>query len=200
MENKPQISLVNKLVLFGIVLAQIVVLWISPEEQTLGAGIKPVYLHVSFTWVGMLLLYLAGLVGVIVAISGNERFASWLKVCYTIGVAFFGVGFIISIFASLINWGGIPFREPKVLSALNILVTSGTVWVISRWVTQNRIVGLLSMIPPAFMIFRVKGSPLVLHPNNPINTSPDGIKFTFYGLFFLAFLLAVWFFVNFGKK
>jgi hypothetical protein len=200
MEKKSRISLTNKFFLLGIVLAQIIVLWISPEEQTLGAGIKPVYLHVSFTWVGMLLLYLAGLVGVIVAISGNDRFTSWLKLCYTIGVAFFGVGFIVSIFASLINWGGIPLREPKMLSALNILITSGTVWVISRWVTQKRVVGLLSMLPPVFMIFRVKGSLLVLHPNNPINTSPDRIKYAFYSMFFLALLLAVWFFVNFGKK
>lgn len=200
MENKSQISLANKLVLLGILLAQIIVLWISPEERTLGVGIKPVYLHVSFTWTGMLLLYLAGLLGFIVVISDIAQFSSWLKVCLTLGVAFFGVGFFISIFASLVNWGGVPFREPRVLSALNILVVSGTIWVLSRWVTSRRLIGVLSFFPPVFMVFRVEGSPLVLHPANPVNTSPDGIKFTFYGMFFLAILLAAWIFANFRKK
>jgi hypothetical protein len=200
MKNGTQISWAKKLSFLGIILAQIIVLWISPEERTLGVGIKPVYLHVSFTWVGMLLLYLTGLVGVFVVISGHDRSTLWLKIILTLGVFFFTMGFIISVFASLVNWGGVPFREPKVLSALNMLVVSGVIWIVSRWVTQNRIIGFLSFIPPVFMIFQEEGSPLVLHPDNPVNTSSDGIRFTFYAMFFLAILLAMRFSVKMRKK
>lgn len=200
MEKSPQISWASKLSFLGILLAQIIILWVSPEERTLGVGIKPVYLHVSFTWVGMLLLYFTGLIGVIVVVSGHDRFTLWLKMILTLGVSFFAVGFIISIFASLVNWGGVPLREPKVLSALNILVVSGVIWILSRWVTQNRIIGFLSFISPIFMVFREEASPLVLHPDNPVNTSPDGIRFTFYAMFILAILLAIWFSVNMRKK
>jgi hypothetical protein len=200
MRNASRISWAKKLSFLGILLAQIIVLWVSPEERTLGVGIKPVYLHVSFTWVGMFLLYLTGLVGVVVLISGHDRSTLWLKRTLTLGVVFFTVGFFISLFASLVNWGGVPFREPKVISALNILVVSGVIWILSRWVTQNRIIGFLSFIPPVFMVFREEGSRMVLHPDNPVNTSPDAIKFSFYAMFFLAVLLAIWFSINMGKK
>ena len=187
-------SNLNWVVLGGILLAQVIILWISPEERTLGAGIKPVYLHVSLTWTGMLLLFLSGLMGIAVVVSKNESLTSWLKTVFSLAVGFYSIGFIISMIASYINWGGIPFREPKILTALNIIVVSGVIWVLTRWIHRKFVVGLLSLIPIIFMIWTVGGSRLVLHPDNPVNSSPDGIRFTFYGLFFLALLLAGWLF------
>jgi hypothetical protein len=169
-----------------------VVLWVSPAERTLGLGIKPVYLHVSLTWTGMLLLFLSGLIGIAVGVSANENLASWLKTIFSLAIGFYSVGFLISMAASFINWGGIPFREPKVLTALNILVVSGVIWVLNRWIHRNRIIGLLSLIPILFMIWTVGGSRMVLHPDNPVNSSSDGIRYTFYSLFFLSILLAGW--------
>ena len=51
-----------------IVVLQIIVLQISPEERTLGGGIKPVYLHVSLTWTGMIFLAVNGLLGLAAAV------------------------------------------------------------------------------------------------------------------------------------
>jgi hypothetical protein len=170
-----------------------IVLWISPLERTLGAGIKPVYLHVSLTWTGMLLFSLSGLIGIGVVISANDNLVSWLKTIFTLAVGFYFVGFLISMVASLVNWGGIPFREPKTLTALNIIVVSGVIWILSNWIHQKRVLGLLSPLPIIFMIWTVGGSRMVLHPDNPVNSSPDGIRYAFYGMFILAILLAGWF-------
>ena len=188
-----------KLILFGILLTQIIILWISPEERTLGIGIKPVYLHVSLTWTGMVLFALAALLGVGVLFTGKNSLASWLKTIFTLAVGFYGAGFLISMIASYVNWGGIPFREPRVLSTINVIVVSAVIWILSQWTNQNRVNGFLSLIPIGFMIWGVESSRMVLHPDNPVNSSPDGIRYTFYGMFILAMLLAGWLAVYMSK-
>lgn len=195
-----RLSFLNWVILACILLTQVIILWISPEERTLGAGIKPVYLHVSLTWTGMLLLFLSGILGVAVVVSKNESLTSWLRTVFTLAVGFYSVGFIISMVASYINWGGVPFGEPKVLTALNIIMISGVILVLTRWIHRKLVIGLLSLIPIIFMIWTVGGSRVVLHPDNPVNSSPDGIRFTFYGLFFLALLLAGWLFIYLRGK
>ncbi len=194
MERTSRFSHLNWVMLVCILLTQVIILWISPEERSLGAGIKPVYLHVSLTWTGMLLLFLCGLMGVAVVVSKNEILISWLRIVFSLAVGFYSVGFIISMVASYINWGGVPFREPKVLTAINIILVSGVIWVLTRWIHRKMVIGLLSLVPIIFMIWTVGESRIVLHPDNPVNSSPDGIRFTFYGLFFLTLLLAGWLF------
>ncbi len=195
-----RIQRANWLLLVFILTAQLVVLWISPEERTLGVGIKPVYLHVSLTWTGMFLLAVSGFLGFGVAISTDEKMASWLKSIYTVGFGIFGAAFLVSLYASVVNWGGVPFREPRVITALNILVVAAVVWILTRWIPRKRLNGLLSMVPVVFMIMTVKGSTIVLHPDNPVQSSPNGIKYAFYGMFMLALLLAGWWVFTLRKK
>ena len=192
MATTMRIQRTNWLLLVFILTAQLIVLWISPEERTLGVGIKPVYLHVSLTWTGMLLLAVSGFLGFGVAISTDEKIASWLKSIYPVGFGIYGVGFLVSLYASVVNWGGVPFREPRVITALNILVVAAVAWILTRWIPRKRLKGLLSMLPVVFMILTVKGSTIVLHPDNPVQNSPNGIKYAFYGMFMLALLLAGW--------
>jgi len=193
MKQTSQISTNNKYILLAILLAQMILLWVSPEERTLGVGIKPVYLHVSLTWVGMLLYVLAALFGIGVLITGKNNLASWMNTIFTLAVVFFGVGFLISMIASVVNWGGVPFREPRVIATMNVFIVSGVIWFLSRWINIIRVNGFLILIPIAFMYWGVESSRMVLHPDNPVNSSPDGIRYTFYGMFFLAILLAGWF-------
>jgi len=200
METTMRIQRANWLLLVIILTAQLVVLWISPEERTLGVGIKPVYLHVSLTWTGMFLLAVSGFLGFGVAISKDEKMASWLKIIYTVGFGIFGAGFLVSLYASVVNWGGVPFREPRVITALNILVVAAVAWILTRWIPRKRLNGLLSMVPVVFMIMTVKSSTIVLHPDNPVQNSPNGIKYAFYGMFMLALLLAGWWVCTLRKK
>lgn len=200
METTMRVQRTNWLLLVFILTAQLVVLWISPEERILGVGIKPVYLHVSLTWTGMLFLAVSGFLGFGVAISTDEKMASWLKSIYSVGFGIFGVGFLVSLYASLVNWGGVPFRESRVITALNIFVVAAVVWILTRWIPRKRLNGLLSMVPAVFMIMTVKSFTTVLHPDNPVQSSPNGIKYAFYGMFMLALLLAGWWVFTLRKK
>ena len=51
----------------GVVTA--VLLLIAPEEATLGAGIRSVYVHVALIWVGLAGFVVAGLLGMIAGSS-----------------------------------------------------------------------------------------------------------------------------------
>jgi hypothetical protein len=188
------------LILALIVILQIVVLVISPEEKTLGTGIKPVYLHVSLTWVGMILALLCALLGLGLAISGHERLGAWQRRVFLAFLISFGVGFLVSLYASWLNWGGIPIQEPKFRTATNVLVAGIGAWALREIVSHPRLKGLSGVIP-AFFLFLSKRSPrMVLHPDNPVVSSPIGIKGSFYSMFALGILLAIWFLVWYPRK
>jgi len=176
-----------------IVILQIIILWFSPEEKTIGIGIKPVYLHVSLTWTGMILLLVTALLGLIVLINGNERIASWQRSFLLSALWFYGLGFLISMYASWLNWGGIPFQEPRIQGALNVLVSAIAVWILREILGSPRLQGVLGWIPLAFMLTAGRSSRIVLHPDNPVATSPLSIKLTFLSMFGLAILISVWF-------
>ena len=176
-----------------IVILQSIILWQSPEEKTIGIGIKPVYLHVSLTWTGMILLLITALLGLIVLIKGTEKIANWQRTFLLGSLWFYGAGFLISMYASWLNWGGIPFQEPRIQGALNVLVSAIAVWLLRGFLNSHRIQGVLSWIPLAFMLTAGRSSRMVLHPDNPVATSPLSIKITFLLMFGLAILLSVWF-------
>lgn len=176
-----------------IVILQTAILYFSPEENTIGIGIKPVYLHVSLTWTGMVLLLLNGLAGLATLVSGRREIAGWQRSFLLSALWFYGFGFLISMYASWLNWGGVPFREPRIQGAINVLVATLAVWVLREMFNSPRIQGVLAWIPVAFMMVGGRSSRMVLHPDNPIVTSPLSIKATFLSMFGLAILLSIWF-------
>lgn len=175
-----------------LILLGAVLLWFAPEERTLGHGIKPVYIHVAFTWTGLLGLTLAGLVGVVVFLTASQNLNKWLVVLFKVGFRMFTAGFLLSVLASVINWGGFPFQEPRAIIAMNTLAVGVVVYVFLDWNQSIRLTGVLSLIPILVMELSLQGSRLVLHPDNPVNSAPPNIKSTFYLMFGLTTLFAVW--------
>lgn len=175
-----------------ILILQIAVLILSPEERTLGAGIKPVYLHVSLTWTGMVFFLFSAILGIVVLIWGNRQLSCWQRNFFLVAVLFFGVGFIISMYASWVNWGGIPWQEPKIRNALNVLVSGIGIWYLRELIKLERVKGVLGIVPVIYLIIGGRSPQMVLHPDSPVATSPLGIRGTFYILFGLALLLAAW--------
>ena len=73
------------------------------------------------------------------------------------------------------------------------MVAAIAVWLLREILNSRRIQGILGWIPLAFMLTAREGSRMVLHPDNPVATSPLSIKLTFFLMFGLAILLSVWF-------
>lgn len=175
-----------------VMILQIGILILSPEERTLGVGIKPVYLHVSLTWAGMLLLLASGVMGMVIAFWPNGKLVSWQRNVFTVAVGLYLGGFLISMYASWLNWGGIPYQEPRIRAAINVVVSGIAAWILQDFISNARIKGILPFIPIAYMFIGGRSPRMVLHPDNPVSSSPLGIKATFIGMFILAILLACW--------
>ncbi|MBN2045179.1 MAG: hypothetical protein JW757_09185 [Anaerolineales bacterium] len=201
MQLNPRLFRARWWLLAVIVFLQLIVLVFSPSEKTLGTGIKPVYLHVSFTWTGMLLLTGTALLGLVVLFSGNLMVSDRQRLLYQSALVFYLVGFLVSMYASWLNWGGIPWQEPKIQSAINVIVAASGAWYLREFIKPVRLKGLAGMIPFMFISMSRSSPRMVLHPDNPVNSSPLGIRTTFLVMFVLAISLAVWFlWVRLGKE
>lgn len=175
-----------------IILAAAIVVFVSPAEKTLGNGIKPVYVHVSLTWAGMLTFWLTAVLGIWGLVRPGEKRFAWLKVFYFVAFGIYLAGFLVSMLASIVNWGGVPFREPRVLSTINVLVVSAVGGVILVWLRRFRAANLLAVLPLVVIYWSAQSSRLVLHPDSPVSSAPTGIRNSFLGMFILAIALTIW--------
>jgi len=188
-------------VLGVIVALGIIILWLAPEEQTLGSGIKSVYVHVAFTWTGMSGLIVAGLLGLGAAIVVQSKLQDWAYMVAWVALFMFTAGLLLSIIAASINWGAIFWQEPRTNSALQILAIGVIVQVINSWSISFRLKGLLHFLLAAFLIWSVLITPLVLHPGNAAQTTTSlAIRFTFLGLFALCSLAAIWITITWHQR
>lgn len=177
---------------FIIALAALLV-QLGPDEATLGSGIKSVYVHVSLIWTGMTGFLLTAGLGVVVAVTGREKLESWTFVTGWVALGFFVAGFAMSMVAASINWGAFFWAEPRAQSALGMMAVSLIVLIVISWLDSVRGRGILYVIPAVWLSLSILVAPLVLHPDNPIQSSSSrSIQLTFLGMFALCSLGATW--------
>ena len=180
-------------ILGGIAALGVILVLLAPSEQTLGSGIKSVYIHVALTWTGMSGFFLAGLVGLVAAIFARSLLQDWANTIAWVALLSFVAGLVMSILAASINWGAIFWQEPRTNSALQILAAGLIVQVINSWAISFRLKGALNFLLALFIFWSIFTTPLVLHPGNAARSTPStAIQFTFFGLFALCMLAATW--------
>jgi hypothetical protein len=165
------------------------VLYFAPEEKTMGAGIKSVYVHVALIWTGMLGMVIAGVLGIVLAIFNRQKIYAWMM---TIGWVTLGVlilSAIASMIAQIINWNGIFWDEPRSVAQFQTLAAFIIALIASQWLPWLRVRGLVVGATVVVILTVIRLAPLVLHPDNPIGTSnSSGIQFAFFALFILSTL------------
>lgn len=175
-----------------IVILQAGILIISPEEATIGVGIKPVYLHVSLTWTGMIWMLVSAVWGVVILIWPKEALSQWQRNMFTVAIILYLAGFLISLYASWLNWGGIPYQEPRIRAAINVVVSGIAAWILQDLLSKRWLKALLPVIPVIYILVGGRSPRMVLHPDSPVATSPLGIKATFISMLVLAVFLSFW--------
>jgi hypothetical protein len=180
-------------VLIGLFLLIGLVIWLAPSELTLGRGIRTVYLHVGLIWAGLACFVAAGFLGVAVALSGQGRWLRWMRIVGWAGVIMYGAGIGMSMVASQVNWGAVFLQEPRMAAALNGLAIAIIVQIVISWLPVKRLSGVLAVLLVILLFWMNRQASLVLHPPNPIGTSPSQrIQMTFFAMFVLCSLVAVW--------
>jgi hypothetical protein len=181
------------LLLGGLITAVLFLLYLAPEEATLGTGIRTVYIHVALTWTGMAGFVLAGLLGLVILVTGNEKLIRWMQPLGWTAFGFYVAGVGMSAIASRVNWGGIFWQEPRMAAAFKSLAIATIIMVLNMWIPQVRVRGLMQAIIPVAVAWITYTAPKVLHPSNPIFSSEaTGIQFAFIGMFLLFASIAAW--------
>jgi len=167
-------------------------LWLAPAEKTLGTGMRSVYLHVGLIWTGIAGFGISGLLGLWVLVRNDARLDGWAQTVAWVACGFFAAGFLSSMLASKINWGGVFLDEPRNRSALMVLCVALIVQIWGSWPVWPRLKGLFRMALVVIFAWSNLTTPLVLHPQNPIRTSTStAIQNSFLGIFLLFSLAAL---------
>ncbi|MEJ2748853.1 MAG: hypothetical protein P8183_13265 [Anaerolineae bacterium] len=181
--------------LFPVVLLLLMAMlvWLAPVEQSLGQGIKIVYVHVGLIWAGMLGFAVNGLLGLITAVTNNKKLADWLHIIGLVSLIIFVASVIVSLVAEQVNWGGIFWQEPRNTAVFSVTAVAIIILVLNSWLPWRRVQGILAAGLAAYAILTLPSAPMVMHPENPARTSSSmGIQGAFYGVFVLAVLIGVW--------
>jgi hypothetical protein len=169
------------------------ILVLSPAEQTLGANVRIVYLHVSLTRAGEIGLALAGLVGLGLLINPSPRLDGWAASISRVGLGFYAAGFAVSMVAEQVIWGGISLQEPRMIAALNVLAVAAIVQVLIVWLPQRRVRAALHVVMAAVVIWALVTAQNVLHPGAAIGSSNStAIKLYSYAFLVVCLLAAGW--------
>lgn len=180
-------------VLAGLFLLLGLVVWQAPAELTLGQGIRTVYLHVGLTWAGLACFVAAALAGSGAVLTARPFWLRWMRLLGWTGVIMYGAGVGMSMIASQVNWGAVFLQEPRMAAALNGLAVAVVVQIAVSWLPQKRWIGILAIVLAVLLFWMNRQASLVLHPPNPIGSSPSQrIQAAFFVVFVLCSLIAAW--------
>ena len=195
----------SPLILFFTTLIVIALLaFFGPEEKSLGANVRIVYLHGAWVLTAELAFIAAGLAGLIGLITRRPIFHQWSAALGRTGILFWITYLPLSLWAMETNWNGLFLAEPRFRLALIFAVTGlllqAGLWIINTgWILS---VANLLFIVVLRVVFSTAQN--IMHPPpSPIFNSGNYIIIGFFlGMIFLtllaAYFLARWF-IGFKK-
>jgi len=177
----------------------------GPEERSLGANVKIVYLHGAWVLAAELAFVGAAVAGLIAFITRREAFHRWSAALGRTGIFFWVTYHPLSLWAMQSNWNGLFLAEPRFRLALIFAVT-GVLLQVGLWIMNtNWITSVANII--FIVVLRVIFSTAsnVMHPPpSPIFNSGN---YTIIGFFLAlialtmlaAYFLTSWFLALRGK-
>lgn len=165
---------------------------LGPEEQSLGASVRIVYLHGAWVLAAEAALLAAGLAGLIALLTRRETFHRWSAALGRTGIFFWLTYLPLSLWAMQSNWNGLFLAEPRFRLAAIFAVT-GILLQIGLWLIDTDWITSLANIL-FILILRVSFATAenVMHPPpSPIFNSGNLVIIGFFlALVFLALLAA----------
>ena len=170
---------------------------ISPQEQTLGSGVRIVYLHGAWVWTALAAFGAAALAGAVGLLTRRLAWHRWSLALGRTGLFFWITYLPLSMWASSANWNGLFLSEPRwrlafIYSVVGLLLQLGLTLIDKpSWASAANIIFL------GALMFSLATTERVLHPPSPIFTSDSlRIQLFFRGLLALtlaaAYQIAAW--------
>jgi hypothetical protein len=118
------ISKKSPLLYFFITLLGIVLLTLfGPEEKSLGANVRIVYLHGAWVMAAEAAFIAAALAGLLGLVLRRDLFHTWSAALGRTGIIFWVTYLPLSMFAMQSNWNGLFLAEPRFRLAIIFAVT-----------------------------------------------------------------------------
>jgi hypothetical protein len=183
-------KLKSPLTLFFITIIVIALLALfGPEEKSLGANVRIVYLHGAWVLTAELAFFAAGLAGLIALITRRDRYHKWSAALGRTGIFFWVTYLPLSLWAMESNWNGLFLSEPRfrlavIFAVTGVLLQAGLWLINTNWITS---IANLLFIVVLRVIFATADN--VMHPPpSPIFNSGN---YTIIGFFLALIVLTV---------
>ena len=122
--NTHMIAKKSPLLYFFVALIAIALLtFLGPEEKSLGANVRIVYLHGAWVMAAEAALIAAALAGLLGLVLRRDLFHDWSAALGRTGIIFWITYLPLSMFAMQTNWNGLFLAEPRFRLAIIFAVT-----------------------------------------------------------------------------
>jgi hypothetical protein len=170
----------------------------GPEEKSLGANVRIVYLHGAWVLTAELAFVAAGLAGLIALVSKRETFHQWSAALGRTGIFFWVTYLPLSLWAMESNWNGLFLSEPRfrlavIFAVTGVLLQVGLWLINTNWLTS---VANIIFIVVLRVIFATAAN--VMHPPpSPIFNSGNYAIIGFFLTLIALTLIAAYFLSRF---
>ena len=199
-------KLKSPLALFFITIIVIALLALfGPEEKSLGANVRIVYLHGAWVLTAELVFFAAGLAGLIALVTRRDLFHKWSAALGRTGIFFWVTYLPLSLWAMESNWNGLFLSEPRfrlavIFAVTGVLLQVGLWLINTNWITS---VGNIIFIVALRVIFATADN--VMHPPpSPIFNSGNYMIIGFFLALIVLTIVAGYFlakvFLNINKE
>lgn len=171
-------------------LGMALLLWLSPEDRTLGVRTRLVYLHGALIVASLLLYGTAAAAALVFLLGRNERAFRVATGTWVAATAVNAVSFPTGLYAARVIWGGLPWDEPRFLTNAAMLLVSLLVVGVVLLSANRRGVAILYASAAGLFAVMIRQTGRILHPVNPIGRSDSwAIKLSFLALLLLVLAL-----------
>lgn len=177
----------------------------GPEEKSLGANVRIVYLHGAWVLAAELAFAAAALAGAIALVTKRDAFHHWSAALGRTGIFFWLTYLPLSLWAMDSNWNGLFLAEPRfrlamIFAVTGLLLQLGLWLMNTNWLTSAANIIFIVVLR---MIFATAEN--VMHPPpSPIFSSGNYLIIGFFLSLIALTLLAAYFltrlFLSFDKK
>jgi len=172
--------------------AAIIVFWLSPLDIVLGDISRLAYLHGAMVWVALICLTMGSLFGLNHLRTHRIAWHRRSQALVRAGLVFW-IGYLpLSMWTAHLAWSSVFLAEPRYGMALAIAIAGLSFQAGAILLESRRLGSLLNAALGLFVWAMLVRTPLVMHPEAPIRTSPSpGIKLFFLALVAIGLLIAV---------
>lgn len=169
----------------------------GPEERSLGANVRIVYLHGAWVLTAEVVLLMSALAGFIGLISPRKNFHTWSAALGRTGIVFWVTYLPLSLWAMQANWNGLFLAEPRFRLALIFAVT-GVLLQAGLWlINVETVTSLANVIFFAALRVLFATAENVMHPPpSPIFNSGNTAIIGFFLALIVLSLAASFFLVR----